>query len=266
MASIIAEYKRALGERHYIRKATSHNYWVDFTKSVLDRHRSRLGENFCLVINHSDTENDAYVLPYSIMADLLTVKTLDPDGRGWSGTIINNLLRMGGSSIVVTKYFNAYHLLAEPKQGNESFYHSADSLPGTVDKIQRHNIKDIIERYNTQYAGATPEKQLQISEEIARPSLISDYVKQLRDYRCQICNRDGFRQKNGNLYAEAHHIIELHKLHRGSYCSDNIIVVCPNCHRMLHYADVSFLDASGAEVSGSINGTPFTFRRNMLCG
>lgn len=172
MASVVAENRHVLGRRHYIRQATSRNYWVDFTKNVLDTHLSRFGKNFCLVINHSDTENDAYVLPYSAVADLLTEETLDPDSRGWSGTIKNNLLRIGGSSIVVSGYFNAYHLLVEPTGGTEQF-----NIP-----------------------------------------------------------------------------------------SDNIIVVCPNCHRMLHYAEVSFLEASGAKVSGSINGTPFTFDRNILSG
>lgn len=133
MASVVAENRRVLGKRHYIRQATSHNYWVDFTKSVVDSYLSRFGKDFCLVINHSDIDNDAYVIPYYVMAALLTEYSLDPDGRGWSGTIKNNLLRMGGSSIAVSRYFNAYSLLTELIKAIDPTDHTPDLLAGTVE-------------------------------------------------------------------------------------------------------------------------------------
>jgi predicted HNH restriction endonuclease len=74
----------------------------------------------------------------------------------------------------------------------------------------------------------------------------------------------GFQQEGGTKYAEAHHIIELHQLIPGSYCSDNIIVVCPTCHRKLHYALVKYDILSEEHVAVEIKGEKFSFTRNIL--
>lgn len=45
-------------------------------------------------------------------------------------------------------------------------------------------------------------------------------------------------KKGGGKYAEVHHMLELNKLAPMTLQSWNIIVVCPLCHKKLHYADV----------------------------
>lgn len=61
--------------------------------------------------------------------------------------------------------------------------------------------------------------------------------KRLDDFKCQIC---GMRFEDlygpiGHRYAEAHHRIPLAKLKKMvSTTVDDLITVCPNCHRMLH--------------------------------
>ena len=57
------------------------------------------------------------------------------------------------------------------------------------------------------------------------------------DYKCQICGFQ-FEKKYGKIgadYAEAHHIIPLHKLSGEVRTQiEDLITVCANCHRMLH--------------------------------
>jgi 5-methylcytosine-specific restriction enzyme A len=109
-----------------------------------------------------------------------------------------------------------------------------------------------------------PQKRVIVSEEVARPNAITDYLKSLQRYTCQICKSAGFAQRNGSLYSEAHHIIELHDLIPGSYCSDNIVIVCPTCHKKLHYANTAYSCINERAVRVTINKTRMDFERNIV--
>lgn len=60
-----------------------------------------------------------------------------------------------------------------------------------------------------------------------------EYIKQTRGRKCQICQYS-FIMDNGNEYCEAHHIQYLSE--NGSQSPENVILLCPNHHRMFHYA------------------------------
>jgi hypothetical protein len=62
-------------------------------------------------------------------------------------------------------------------------------------------------------------------------------VKELKQKHkfCQICSFS-FKKKDGSDYNEIHHIIPLSK--NGKDKKINSLVLCANCHRQLHYADV----------------------------
>jgi len=53
--------------------------------------------------------------------------------------------------------------------------------------------------------------------------------------QCQIC-KFTFKKKNGDNYNEMHHIIPLSK--NGKDAEINTLILCANCHRQFHYADV----------------------------
>jgi 5-methylcytosine-specific restriction endonuclease McrA len=88
----------------------------------------------------------------------------------------------------------------------------------------------------------TPEvlkKIRRILKAYERPTRITQYVKRTRGTTCQLCGEIGFVKRDGNRYCEIHHLFHL---------SDNpppkclapeyIVVLCANCHRRMHYADV----------------------------
>ena len=56
-------------------------------------------------------------------------------------------------------------------------------------------------------------------------------VKRLYDYQCQLC-RDVIELRNGDRYAESHHIKPLGD--DGPDVRENILCVCPTCHAKLH--------------------------------
>jgi hypothetical protein len=79
-----------------------------------------------------------------------------------------------------------------------------------------------------------PRKQIvRKAKSWVRNGKISRLIKERVMYKCEICGEKPFRQKNGNLYAETHHVLELAK--SGLDLPKNMICVCPICHRILHY-------------------------------
>jgi hypothetical protein len=69
---------------------------------------------------------------------------------------------------------------------------------------------------------------------IIRDTKLSVEVKELYQYKCQICGHS-INFPNGKKYAEAHHIKPLGTPHNGPDCIENIICVCPNHHAELDY-------------------------------
>jgi predicted restriction endonuclease len=77
-----------------------------------------------------------------------------------------------------------------------------------------------------------PEKKKIIVTLIKRNIKLAGKLKLLYQGKCQICNFT-FEKKNGENYSEIHHIVPLGE--KGSDEIKNIIVLCANCHRLIHY-------------------------------
>ena len=84
----------------------------------------------------------------------------------------------------------------------------------------------------------------------------SRLVKNLKDLyggRCQLTGEKfTFKKKNGEFYAEVHHLIPLGENGSDSYA--NAIVISPLIHRMLHYAKVSEINLNNI-VDGKLSIT-----------
>jgi|SRR5665647_710872 len=102
---------------------------------------------------------------------------------------------------------------------------------------------ELIQKLDLKYKNTLQFKET-IIELIQRPSLLSNAIKEKYGYKCMICGYPGFLKKDGEKYAEVHHMIELNKKSPETLQSWNLLVVCPLCHKKLHYADVKseFLD------------------------
>ncbi|HEX8381399.1 MAG TPA: HNH endonuclease signature motif containing protein [Allosphingosinicella sp.] len=90
-----------------------------------------------------------------------------------------------------------------------------------------------------------PVLRTRISKAIERGP-IGEKVKRARGGRCQICESLGlppvaFTKANGDPYAEAHHVVPVHRLQAGSLAAINIMVLCPNHHRQIHYGSCKLL-------------------------
>jgi predicted restriction endonuclease len=103
------------------------------------------------------------------------------------------------------------------------------------------------------YAGLGDEE---VSERLVkyRPRYrkIVDELKEKYGNRCQVqgCGFT-FRKKNGDFYSEGHHLIPLSE--GGKQEASNVVILCPNHHMMLHYADIEVGEREGEKRELKIN-------------
>lgn len=100
-----------------------------------------------------------------------------------------------------------------------------------------NNINDIINQLNNQYAGL-PTYRENISRSINRPTALRNAVIRRDGTTCKICHVEGFVKRNGERYCELHHMVELNNEAPNTLQSWNLLVLCPTCHRQIHYGNV----------------------------
>lgn len=109
----------------------------------------------------------------------------------------------------------------------------AANVPGLA-----KSLADIEDKYR----DASPEVKERQSRYIERGP-VGAKVKKLNSFKCQICDALGhhphaFLKPNGEPYVEAHHVMPVSKLEKGSLHAANIMTLCANHHRQLHFGGV----------------------------
>lgn len=56
------------------------------------------------------------------------------------------------------------------------------------------------------------------------------------NFKCKACSKETFLGKDGYNHVEAHHILEFNNIEKGPDVIENLLVLCPNCHALVHNA------------------------------
>lgn len=104
---------------------------------------------------------------------------------------------------------------------------------------------------------------------IDRGSSVTSALKKLLGAKCQICEWEGFVKKKSKndkneSFIEAHHITQISDKQSGSLCTDNIILVCPNCHREIHYGSEFSVVSSGDSIKIQLAKHKKTIQKNSI--
>jgi predicted HNH restriction endonuclease len=105
------------------------------------------------------------------------------------------------------------------------------------------NIRARIAMLDETFKDASPEKKQRVSSYIERGPMGAE-VKKANGYKCQICealgaNPIGFKKKKTGIpYIEAHHVILVSTGQIGTLSSRNVMTLCANHHREIHYGDI----------------------------
>lgn len=97
-----------------------------------------------------------------------------------------------------------------------------------------------------------------IINRIKRHQQIVTKLKDKYNNHCQIdgCNFT-FKKKNGGFYSEVHHLVPLSQ--GGSQGEDNVVILCPNHHRMFHFAYVEIGELKNSCRKIKINNINYDF-------
>lgn len=117
-----------------------------------------------------------------------------------------------------------------------------DTILNNIEKVDIPKSLIDLEKLEEKYRNATPEVIYRISKTIERGT-ISQKIKEYNNYKCQICegldlHPYSFKKKNGEFYVETHHIIPVSESQKGSLGLTNMITVCANHHRQIHFGDI----------------------------
>lgn len=124
---------------------------------------------------------------------------------------------------------------------------------------------EAIERLNSAYAELVPAKRNQVvTHHLDRGSAVSRALKRILGAKCQICGWVGFEKPNGECFIEAHHLQQLAERSPSSLCSDNVILVCPNCHRELHYGSSIQVEEGGDFITITLSRTSARIPKNAI--
>jgi predicted HNH restriction endonuclease len=126
------------------------------------------------------------------------------------------------------------------------------------------NEGEQIRALNEAYKSASPRMRQYLASRVERGAAIGGKVKALNGHICQVCRSPPFMTRTGRPYAEAHHLTPLHRLEPGSLASQNVICVCANCHRKMHYGNVEFIAADAQSMTFEIDGVRIKVKRNVL--
>jgi hypothetical protein len=93
-------------------------------------------------------------------------------------------------------------------------------------------VRETIANYDVIQKKENPRKIIVPEhEDYFRDPFLAESLKSIYDHRCQVCGMN-FRIKYDEPFAETHHIQPLSE--QGLDIGQNIVVICPNHHRIIH--------------------------------
>ncbi|MBA9078204.1 HNH endonuclease [Rufibacter quisquiliarum] len=181
---------------------------------------------------------------------------------------------------------NVYNLISvalTQNPNNTKLRAFVEKFPALVDYInQKSNVEDyfdVIKGYSAdnlkdiavlerKMAKQTPEVKQRISTYIERGAIAAK-VKKLTGYRCLICeslnlNPISFKKPNGEYYVETHHVEPVSSMKNGVLSMDNLITVCANHHRQLHYGDSTLIGQTDHHFVFKIDGKKIDINKISL--
>lgn len=205
---------------------------------------------------------DNYV---EINNDLAKELSLLPDGKkisqqGFNYLNSDNVLNILSLAFQKNSENKAFNDLIENLKIDTGFTKEINELVDAraVIKTTAGNSLKNIRALEKRMKRATPEIKERISRYIERGE-IAKQIKKVTNYKCLVCEQLGenphsFKKKNGDFYIETHHVEQVSKLKKGSLSATNLITVCANHHRQLHYGNSELLNDDDQKFVFSIEG------------
>lgn len=139
--------------------------------------------------------------------------------------------------------FNLEQLETAIKRLNELDYTVDNEVTQYIEKLKSNNRRK-------------PERKSYTTNSIIRDQGIPKKIKELYEYKCQICNTR--LEAHNYWYAEAAHIKPLGDPHEGDDMLENILCLCPNHHKLF--------DIGGIFIENDFTVKPLNTKLNIANG
>ncbi|WP_324679878.1 hypothetical protein [Hymenobacter sp. GOD-10R] len=122
-----------------------------------------------------------------------------------------------------------------------------------------------IEQLETKMQKLRPQVKHRVSTFIERGT-IAAAVKRHTGYKCLLCeamglNPIGFIKTNGVPYVETHHVDPVANRATGALGLANIITLCANHHRQMHYGNVQLVKLTKTQFRFQVDGADFVIKK-----
>jgi|TARA_B100000959_G_scaffold9989_1_gene10123 predicted HNH restriction endonuclease len=155
--------------------------------------------------------------------------------------------------------YGAFDAILQRSETNDSILEDLSIIENSKNPIK--TIKSL----NRKYIGVKPEiRERKIQRLIDRGTSITNSLKSILEPKCQICNWDGFIKNDKSRFIEAHHLNQISSKSPDSLCSDNIILVCPTCHREIHYGKSVEVSDEGEYITITLSNFEARIRKNTV--
>lgn len=222
----ILNYNYTKGGRNYI--LLGNQKWIAFTRQIIEKKLiPKFGTDFNLIVywyENLETENINFIcVPYSEVSHLLTEDHLtgkNTNRARWNFIIKDNLFCVHANtqfSIDIALYLNKLITY----NNNQQKYNPSSFENFSVEEGKEKYLKHKSIERNSNIINKVKSKR-----KLVDPKL-----------HCEICGFS-FVEKYGSVgdgFIEAHHIIPLSQIEESTITrEEDLILVCSNCHRMLH--------------------------------
>lgn len=119
-----------------------------------------------------------------------------------------------------------------------------------LEEAKKSILRDKINEISGFNQDNPPKMTAALVKKWERDAILCDLLKEYRGAKCQICDYF-FIKKDGEPYVEVHHLEQLSN--GGLNICSNLLVLCANCHRAFHYADVRVESHTENELNVIIN-------------
>lgn len=113
------------------------------------------------------------------------------------------------------------------------------------------DIEEVIAEWKARNLDKQPEEVDGRVRRIKRSYGLVRALKEKHGSKCQICGFT-FKMANGRFYSEAAHITAISSRAKGIDVPENILILCPNHHKMLDYGVVEVISRDEVKIDGQI--------------
>ncbi|MCB2380437.1 HNH endonuclease [Hymenobacter sp. BT635] len=142
-----------------------------------------------------------------------------------------------------------------------------EDFEGFLDK-QNADSLDALGRLEKKMQRLRPQLKERVSTFIERGAIAAK-VKVLTKHKCLVCealglNAIGFRKPDGIPYVETHHVDPVSHLSIGALGLANLITLCANHHRQMHFGNASLIGQTTTQFTFLIDGQKVEIRKVRL--